>query len=140
MTPPIADRKLCESATRDRAYLLTQLRAGHNWFFKYSKAPQFLEDDHHWVCSAQGIIIMSWWTVQKRGNYGRSQGRMSGTPLTARLACWDAQENVIGKLDSGGGRSGLCRGATTSVTSWDESIDLNILSLSLRQNLKNTLI
>lgn len=57
MTPPIAVRKLCESATRNRAYLFTQLRAGHNWFFTYAKARQFLHDDHHWVCSAQEIII-----------------------------------------------------------------------------------
>jgi ribonuclease HI len=53
--PAIHTRKLYGSLPRNRAYLLTQLRTGHNWLSTYAKAHKFRDDDRC-VCGAQETV------------------------------------------------------------------------------------
>jgi hypothetical protein len=53
--PATYTRRLYGSLPRNRAYLLTQLRTGHNWLSAYAKAHQFRDDDHC-VCGAQETV------------------------------------------------------------------------------------
>ncbi|KAJ9481485.1 hypothetical protein VN97_g11991 [Penicillium thymicola] len=48
-------RKLYGSLPRNRAYLLTQLRSGHNWLSTYRKTVGFCDDDQC-VCGAQETV------------------------------------------------------------------------------------
>ncbi|KGO64408.1 hypothetical protein PITC_022580 [Penicillium italicum] len=48
-------RKLYGNLPRNRAYLLTQLRTGHNWLFTYAKKFGFRDDDHC-ECGAQETV------------------------------------------------------------------------------------
>ncbi|CEJ62503.1 hypothetical protein PMG11_11000 [Penicillium brasilianum] len=53
--PATYTRKLYGSLPRNRAYLLTQLRTGHNWLSTYAKSFSFRDDDHC-VCGAQETV------------------------------------------------------------------------------------
>jgi hypothetical protein len=53
--PAIYTRRLYGSLPRNRSYLLTQLRTGHNWLSTYAKAHQF-RDDNHCACGAQETV------------------------------------------------------------------------------------
>jgi hypothetical protein len=53
--PSAYTRKLYGNLARGRAYLLTQLRTGHNWLSTYAKLFGFREDDHC-ECGAQETV------------------------------------------------------------------------------------
>jgi ribonuclease HI len=53
--PATYPRRLYGSLPRNRAYLLTQLRTGHNWLSTYAKTFGFRDDDHC-VCGAQETV------------------------------------------------------------------------------------
>ncbi|KAI3094034.1 hypothetical protein CBS147333_10045 [Penicillium roqueforti] len=53
--PATYTRKLYGSLSRDRAYLLTQLRTGHNWLSTYRKNIGY-SDDNQCVCGAQETV------------------------------------------------------------------------------------
>ncbi|XHF99701.1 hypothetical protein AWENTII_013004 [Aspergillus wentii] len=53
--PATYTRRLYGSLPRGRAYLLTQLRTGHNWLSTYAKTFGFREDDQC-VCGAQETV------------------------------------------------------------------------------------
>jgi ribonuclease HI len=53
--PATYTRKLYGSLPRNRAYLLTQLRTGHNWLATYAKTFRFRDDDQC-VCGAQETV------------------------------------------------------------------------------------
>ena len=53
--PKIYTRRLYGALPRNRTYLLTQLRTGHNWLSTYAKAHRFRDDDHC-VCGAQETV------------------------------------------------------------------------------------
>jgi ribonuclease HI len=53
--PATYTRKLYGSLPRNRAYLLTQLRTGHNWLSTYAKSFGFRDDDQC-VCGAQETV------------------------------------------------------------------------------------
>jgi ribonuclease HI len=53
--PATYTRRLYGSLPRNRAYLLTQLRTGHNWLSTYAKSFGFRDDDQC-VCGAQETV------------------------------------------------------------------------------------
>ncbi|MDN6490718.1 MAG: hypothetical protein L0K41_10005 [Yaniella sp.] len=53
--PATYTRELYGSLSRDRAYLLTQLRTGHNWLSTYRKNIGY-SDDNQCVCGAQETV------------------------------------------------------------------------------------
>jgi hypothetical protein len=53
--PATYTRTLYGNLPRNRAYLLTQLRTGHNWLSTYAKKFGFRDDDHC-VCGAQETV------------------------------------------------------------------------------------
>ena len=53
--PATHTRRLYGSLPRNRAYLLTQLRTGHNWLSTYAKAYRFRDDDQC-ACGAQETV------------------------------------------------------------------------------------
>ncbi|KAG2000717.1 hypothetical protein GB937_010907, partial [Aspergillus fischeri] len=53
--PATYTRRLYGSLPRNRLYLLTQLRTGHNWLSTYAKAFRFRDDDLC-VCGAQETV------------------------------------------------------------------------------------
>jgi hypothetical protein len=53
--PAAHTRKLYGNLPRGRAYLLTQLRTGHNWLSTFRNAIGFRDDDHY-ACGAQETV------------------------------------------------------------------------------------
>lgn len=53
--PSMHTRSLYGSLPRNRAFLLTQLRTGHNWLSTFAKA-HGLRDNDHCVCGAQETV------------------------------------------------------------------------------------
>lgn len=54
--PATYTRKLYISLPRNRAYLLIQLRLGHNWLSTYAKTRGFRDDDQY-IYSAQETVV-----------------------------------------------------------------------------------
>ncbi|KAJ5183270.1 hypothetical protein N7492_000886 [Penicillium capsulatum] len=54
--PATYTRKLYGSLPRNRAYLLMQLRSGHNWLSTYAKTRGFRDDDQC-MCGAQETVV-----------------------------------------------------------------------------------
>jgi hypothetical protein len=57
--PAAYTRKLYGNLPRGRAYLLTQLRTGHNWLSTFRNAIGFRDDDHC-ACGAQETVTHAW--------------------------------------------------------------------------------
>lgn len=93
-------RKLYGNLPRNRAYLLTQLRTGHNWLSSYAKRFGFREDDLC-ECGAQETVSHVLLHCSNLQELGGELGRKTGDACNSVSSLLgDSTEGEKGKPDN----------------------------------------